>query len=135
MNEFHRYCTYFGCEYIEISNGTLPMTNKEKAAFIADFSDEFLVLSEVGGKDAELASRQSSEEWLEYIVEDMEAGAEKVITEARESGTGGICSSGGDVRFQIVDDIISSDIDINRLIFEAPNKTLQQGFIQKSGRM
>lgn len=82
VNEFHRYCTYFGCEYIEISNGTLPMTNKEKAAFIADFSDEFLVLSEVGSKDAELASRQSSEEWLEYIVEDMEAGAEKVITEA-----------------------------------------------------
>lgn len=111
------------------------MTNKEKAAYIADFSDEFLVLSEVGSKDAELASRQSSEEWLEYIVEDMEAGAEKVITEARESGTGGICSSSGDVRFQIVDDIISSDIDINRLIFEAPNKTLQQGFIQKSGRM
>lgn len=34
------------------------MTNKEKAAFIADFSDEFLVLSEVGSKDAELASRQ-----------------------------------------------------------------------------
>ncbi|MCP9301369.1 hypothetical protein NKU38_21875, partial [Bacillus halotolerans] len=27
VNEFHRYCTYFGCEYIEISNGTLPMTN------------------------------------------------------------------------------------------------------------
>ncbi|MGG1345314.1 phosphosulfolactate synthase [Bacillus subtilis] len=133
VNEFHRYCTYFGCEYIEISNGTLPMTNKEKAAYIADFSDEFLVLSEVGSKDAELASRQNSEEWLEYIVEDMEAGAEKVITEARESGTGGICSSSGDVRFQIVDDIISSDIDINRLIFEAPNKTLQLGFIQKIG--
>ncbi len=109
------------------------MTNKEKAAYIADFSDEFLVLSEVGDKDAELSSRQSSEEWLEYIVEDMEAGAEKVITEARESGTGGICSSGGDVRFQIVDDIISSDIDITRLIFEAPNKTLQQGFIQRIG--
>lgn len=47
------------------------------------------MLSEVGSKDAELASRQSSEEWLEYIVEDMEAGAEKVITEARESGTEG----------------------------------------------
>ncbi|MDO3660016.1 phosphosulfolactate synthase [Bacillus sp. C28GYM-DRY-1] len=133
VNEFHRYCTYFGCKYIEISNGTLPMTNKEKAAYIADFSDEFLVLSEVGSKDAELSSRQSSGEWLEYIIEDMEAGAEKVITEARESGTGGICSSSGDIRFQIVDDIISSKIDITRLIFEAPNKTLQQGFIQRIG--
>lgn len=111
------------------------MTNKEKAAFIADFSDEFLVLSEVGSKDAELASRQSSEEWLEYIVEDMEAGAEKVITEARESGTGGICSSSGDVRFQIVDDIISSDIDINRLILKRLTKRFSKGLFKKSGRM
>lgn len=135
MNEFHRYCTYFGCEYIEISNGTLPMTNKEKAAYIADFSDEFLVLSEVGSKDAELSSRQSSEEWLEYIVEDMEAGAEKVITEARESGTGGICSSSGDVRFQIVDDIISSNIDITRLILKRRTKRSSKGLFKGLGRM
>ncbi|GED02218.1 phosphosulfolactate synthase [Bacillus atrophaeus] len=133
VDEFYRYCISYGCEYIEISNGTIPITNKEKAAYITDFSREFNVFSEVGSKDNVISNQQGPEEWIESILEDIEAGSEKVITEARESGTGGLCSSNGDIRFQITDDILSSGIDINKLIFEAPNKTLQTGFIQKAG--
>ncbi|ALC83969.1 MULTISPECIES: phosphosulfolactate synthase [Bacillus] len=133
VDEFYTYCSLYGCEYIEISNGTFPLTNKEKARYIAEFSDQFHVFSEVGSKDPILSNEQSSAEWIEYIHEDIEAGSQKVITETRESGTGGLCSNNGEMRLEIVDDILSSRIDMNQLIFEAPNKTLQTTFIKKLG--
>jgi phosphosulfolactate synthase len=133
VDEFYRYCSRYGCEYIEISNGTIPITNKDKAYFISEFSDQFHVFSEVGSKDPIRANEQGCAEWIEYIYEDIDAGAEKVITETRESGTGGLCASNGDMRLQIVEGILSSEIDFNKLIFEAPNKSLQTTFIQKIG--
>ncbi|NHM33860.1 phosphosulfolactate synthase [Neobacillus terrae] len=133
IEEFYTYCKKYDCRHIEISNGTLSLSNKEKARHITDFSKEFHVFSEVGSKDSTLSREFSSSEWLEYILEDLEAGAKKVITEARESGTSGICSDTGEMRNDIVQEIISSNIPLNDIIFEAPSKQMQTFFIMLAG--
>ena len=57
----------------------------------------------------------------------------KVITEARESGRGGICSVDGSVKCGLIQKIVNSGIDFKNLIFEAPNKSLQVYFIKQFG--
>ncbi|RDU37723.1 phosphosulfolactate synthase [Neobacillus piezotolerans] len=131
LDDYYDYCKRFGCNHIEISNGTLPIPNKEKARHITNFSKEFTVFSEVGNKDSSVTASPS--EWLESIEEDLEAGAAKVITEARESGTSGICQPNGEMRFDIVNDILASGIPLDRILFEAPTKKMQTEFIRLAG--
>jgi phosphosulfolactate synthase len=133
VDEFYQLCQKYGCEYVEISNGTIPLSNKEKAKYIKSFSREFLVFSEVGSKDSLSSLNENIADWIEWMREDLEAGAHKVITEARESGTSGICSSNGELRFDLIDRILDSKIDLDRVIFEAPNKKLQTAFIKLVG--
>lgn len=133
IEDYYRYCKLYGCRYVEISNGTVRLSNKDKASFISDFSKEFHVFSEVGSKDSTLSSELESAEWIDYILEDLEAGAEKVITETRESGTSGLCKSDGEMRSQLIEEILHSGIASGDLIFEAPTKQLQTCFIEKIG--
>jgi phosphosulfolactate synthase len=71
--------------------------------------------------------------WITYIRQDMEAGATKVILEARESGTSGICRPDGTLRYGLIEEIVESGVAVEELIFEAPNKTLQTTFIKRLG--
>ncbi|AHE67640.1 hypothetical protein Loa_02096 [Legionella oakridgensis ATCC 33761 = DSM 21215] len=109
------------------------MDNHEKAMFIADFASEFEVFSEVGYKDQIRSQELHPAKWIEFINEDLNAGASRVITEARESGASGICRSNGELRYGLIEEIIHSGIDLNSLIFEAPNKDLQTYFIKHIG--
>ncbi|MGJ9383701.1 phosphosulfolactate synthase [Salipaludibacillus sp. CF4.18] len=133
LDDFYNYCKEFNCKYIEISNGTIDITNKEKASYISDFSSDFQVFSEVGYKDCDKSELITSTEWVEYIQEDFEAGAVKVITEARESGTSGLCTKDGEIKLQYLQDILAADINMKNIIFEAPLKKLQALFIKMIG--
>ncbi|PAD76553.1 phosphosulfolactate synthase [Paenibacillus campinasensis] len=133
LEDYRDFCLRCKATYIEISNGTLPISNREKANYIKQFSDDFLIMSEVGHKDDEVSETLTSSEWIESILEDLDAGAYKVITEARESGTSGICHSTGEMRLDIINDIVESGISLDRIIFEAPNKRMQTCFIQLVG--
>src|SRR5699024_4513559 len=133
VEEYYDYCQKFKCNYVEISNGTMSISNKEKASFVKVFSSEFTVFSEVGNKDTVMSNGQKSTEWVDNIQEDLEAGAEKVMTEARESGTSGMCREDGGIRLDIFDQIVHSGIPFEKLIFEAPNKKMQTFFIQHVG--
>lgn len=133
ISAYVAYCQRFACRYIEISNGTIALTNADKARVIADFAREFTVLSEVGYKNTEASQRLHPAKWIEYIQQDLAAGARKVITEARESGTSGICRPDGELRYGLIEEILQSSIDADDLIFEAPNKTLQTHFIRRIG--
>lgn len=133
LEDYRDFCLRCKATYIEISNGTLPISNREKAKYIKQFSDDFLIMSEVGHKDDEVSEALTSSEWIESILEDLDAGAYKVITEARESGTSGICHSTGEMRLDIINDIVESGISLDRIIFEAPNKRMQTCFIQLVG--
>ena len=133
LDWFYTYLKNYHCRYVEISNGTIYLTNKEKAQYISDFSQEFEVFSEVGYKDAQRSLDLPPEKWVEYILEDMEAGAVKVITESRESGRSGICLPNGSIRCDLIQQIFNSGINLENLIFEAPNKSMQVYFIKQLG--
>jgi phosphosulfolactate synthase len=133
LDAYAQYCHRFGCRYVEISNGTIDLNNDDKARLITEFSNEFLVVSEVGYKDSSRSQQMTNDEWIEYIQQDLAAGATRVITEARESGTTGIADANGQARGDLIEDIIASGIDTGRVIFEAPRKELQVYFVRRLG--
>jgi phosphosulfolactate synthase len=118
---------------VEVSNGTIALSNTAKAAYIRKCADDFMVLSEVGFKDADRSLRLSPAQWVDCIGEDLEAGASLVITGARESGKSGICRADGELRWGLIEDILASGIGADRLLFEAPTRNLQTHFITRVG--
>jgi phosphosulfolactate synthase len=133
LDAFRDLCHQFSCSHVEVSNGTIPLSNTEKAGYIRKLSDEFTVISEVGFKDPEQSEKLPPCDWIEFIHEDLEAGASLVTTEARESGRSGICRPDGQLRFGLIEEILASDVPIDRLLFEAPSTTLQTYFIKRVG--
>ena len=107
FESFLTLCRLCDCRFVEVSNGTMPMSNHDKADYIRRCSDEFTVLSEVGFKDPG-RSAELTPEWVEAIHIDLDAGASLVITEARESGKSGICRPDGTPRQELVDAILGA---------------------------
>lgn len=133
VEDYKAYCRTYGCTHVEISNGTVELSNTEKARYIEEFAADFTVFSEVGYKDSDRSLNLHPARWIQFMREDLNAGAVKVITEARESGTSGICRADGEVRYGLIEEILDSDIPTANIIFEAPNKELQNFFIHKVG--
>jgi phosphosulfolactate synthase len=119
-----------GIAYIEVSDGTIDLDHGRKLELIARLSNEFTVLSEVGSKDN--ARIMAPYRWVEQIERELEAGAWKVIAEARETGTAGIFRPDGEVRMGLIDEIAHA-VDPGRLLFEAPRKEQQVWFVRRFG--
>jgi phosphosulfolactate synthase len=130
VDEYKRWLTDLGLNHVEISDGTVEIPREEKLELIADLARDFTVLSEVGSKDSEVNFAPYL--WVQWIKEELEAGAWKVITEAREGGTAGIFRPNGEMRTGLIDEIVH-DIDVNDLIFEAPTKASQAWFVKEFG--
>ncbi len=130
LDEYKRWLERLGLTHVEISDGTIEIPRERKLELIADFARDFTVLSEVGSKDSEVVF--APYEWVEWIKEEREAGAWKVITEAREGGTAGIFRPSGEMRTGLVDEIAHS-IDFHDLVWEAPTKASQAWFIKHFG--
>lgn len=133
VSAYAAYCQEHGCQYVEISNGTIPLSTREKGRIITDFAQDFAVLSEVGSKDSQVSERISPAMWIEALRDDLAAGATKAITEARESGTSGICRADGQLRYSVIEAMLASGLEPRDLIFEAPTKALQSYFIRRLG--
>ena len=133
LDEYRRFCRDHGARHVEVSNGTVTMSNREKAGYVQDLAAEFTVLSEVGYKDPIRSALLTPAEWALYLRQDLDAGATLVITEARESGQSGICDENGELRHGAFDEIVGSGIDLDRVVFEAPTKRLQTRFIKELG--
>jgi phosphosulfolactate synthase len=130
LDEYKSWLRDLGLTHVEISDGTVEIPRERKLELIADFARDFTVLSEVGSKDSEVVF--APYEWVEWITEELAAGAWKVITESRESGTAGIFRPSGEMRTGLVDEIAHS-IDFHDLIWEAPTKSSQAWFIKHFG--
>ena len=117
-------------QHVEISDGTITLPHEEKLDLIERLSSDFTVLSEVGSKDN--TRIMAPYRWVELIQAELEAGAWKVIAEARESGTSGIYRHDGEVRMGLIDEIVHA-VDPDSLIFEAPRKDQQVWFIRRFG--
>jgi phosphosulfolactate synthase len=130
LDEYKQWLTELGLDHVEISDGTVEIPRERKLELIADFARDFTVLSEVGSKDSEVVF--APYEWVEWIKAEKDAGAWKVITEAREGGTAGIFRPSGEMRTGLVDEIAHS-IDFHDLVWEAPTKASQAWFIKHFG--
>ena len=120
-----------GLRHVEVSDGTIALDGEVKSHLIRSLvANEFIVLSEVGSKDADFI--MAPYVWVEQIERDLEAGAWKVIAEARESGTAGIYRADGEVRTGLIDEIAHA-IDADKLIFEAPQREQQVWLLNKFG--
>jgi phosphosulfolactate synthase len=130
LDEFKRWLVNQRFSHVEISDGTLEIPRERKLALIEEFAQDFTVLSEVGSKDADV--NYAPYLWVEWIKEELEAGAWKVVTEGRESGTAGIYRPTGEMRTGLVDEIVH-EISVGDLIFEAPTKSSQAWFVKQFG--
>jgi len=133
FDDYKRFCVELGCEHVEVSNGTVTMSNAEKASYIRKLTGDFTVVSEVGFKDPDRSEQLPPSKWIEYINEDLAAGATMVTLEARESGKSGICRPDGALRFGLIEDVLSAGVGQDQLLFEAPTTTLQTYFITRLG--
>jgi phosphosulfolactate synthase len=130
VDEYKSWLRELGLTYVEISDGTLDIPRERKLELIEDFARDFTVLSEVGSKDTEV--NYAPYLWVQWIKEELAAGAWKVITEAREGGTAGIFRPTGEMRTGLVDEI-AHEIDVDDLVFEAPAKSAQAWFVRHFG--
>jgi phosphosulfolactate synthase len=119
-----------GLGHVEVSDGTVAVEPEDKRELIARLAKEFVVFSEVGSKDAR--EIMAPYRWVEQIEAELEAGAWKVIAEARESGNAGIYRPDGEVRMGLIDEIAHA-VDPRKLIFEAPRKDQQVWFLRRFG--
>ena len=132
FEEFRQLCRRVGVSTVEVSNGTISMSNTEKGAWIRKLVDEFEVVSEVGLKQGTPETELTPQMWADYVEEDLANGAHLVITEARESGTAGIAGADGQPKDSILDAVLAV-VPADKLIFEAPSKELQRHLIRKVG--
>jgi len=130
VDDYKAWVTKLGLTHVEISDGVIDLPRERKLELIADFARDFTVLSEVGSKDADVV--YAPYQWVAWIKEELEAGAWKVITEGRESGSAGIYRPGGEMRTGLVDEI-AHEIAVEDLIFEAPTKGSQAWFVREFG--
>ena len=130
LAEWKDFISDLGLRHVEVSDGTLEVPHEQKLACIEEYAADFTVLSEVGSKDGDAVI--APYRWAEMIRGELDAGAWKVITEARESGTAGVFRGDGEVRSGLIDEIAQS-VDVDRLLFEAPQKAQQVWFIRAFG--
>jgi phosphosulfolactate synthase len=119
-----------GIEHVEVSSGVVPMPPEEKAQLIATLARDRTVYAEIGEKDPR--ALMAPYRWVALIREALEAGATQVVCEGRADGSAGVFRPDGEVRTGLVDEIVH-EIDIHRLIFEAPQRHQQIWFIERYG--
>ncbi|MBO6622011.1 MAG: phosphosulfolactate synthase [Balneola sp.] len=130
LDEYLKLLDKHKIDTLEVSNGTIWLSDEKKQKIIRELSKDFKVYSEVGSKNPnEIVPPYK---WVKVIREELEAGAEKVICEARESGTVGVFRPNGEIRSGLIEEI-TDQIDVEKLIFEAPKKEQQVWFIKKYG--
>ena len=130
LDDYRRWLVENRFSHVEVSDGTIDLARETKLELVAELAGDFTVLSEVGSKRSEVV--YAPYQWVEWMREDLDAGAWKVITEGREEGTAGIYRRDGDMRTGLIDEIVHG-IEVGDIVFEAPTKASQAWFVRKFG--
>lgn len=130
FNEYVNWLKKLRLEVVEVSDGSIRLRPSEKVKFISRLAQEFRVLSEVGSKESGILI--SPNKWKNMMERELQAGAWKVIAEARESGTVGIYRPGGHPHVALIRQILRR-IPEESIIWEAPQKSQQTYFIKLLG--
>ena len=130
FDDYLRVVDKYNLEHVEVSDGSITMGHDDKCDYIQRLSKNYTVLSEVGSKDA--AKIIPPYKWIDQMRTELEAGAWKVIGEARESGNVGLFRDSGEVRQGLVEEILTQ-IPKDKILWEAPQKSQQVWFIKLCG--
>lgn len=132
-NQFDDYVELlkkYNVTHAEVSDGSVVMPHELKLKYISKLAQTCTVLSEVGSKDVDKIIPPYK--WIELMRKELDAGAWKVIGEAREGGNVGLFRSSGEVREGLVEEILTQ-IPSEKIIWEAPQKGQQVWFIELLG--
>lgn len=133
-NMFSKYCDFIEeleIDTVEISDGSIKMNHNQKCEYINELANKKMtVFSEVGYKSSTKILAPSK--WIKLMEKEIEAGSWKVIAEARESGNVGLYRSGGEVRSDLIEEILTK-IPKDKILWEAPKKQQQVFFIKLLG--
>jgi len=134
VEEYFQEARSLGFETLEISNGTVEIETEEKCSIIEMAVDEgFRVISEVGKKDPSMDRLLEPEDRVTLVEADLRAGASMVLMEARESGQNiGIYDERGNIKEDEFN-YLTERLPMERIIWEAPQKSQQVYFILKIG--
>jgi phosphosulfolactate synthase len=130
MDDYRRFLDEYEMEVVEVSDGVMELDHDLKCEYISSLGKNYTVLSEVGTK---LKGKEiSNDKWISYMQTEMQAGAWKVIAEARESGNIGIYNDDGSANFELILSIKKA-VDPDVILWEAPLKAQQVWFIKLLG--
>jgi len=130
FEDYRRLLDKYRLSFVEVSDGSITLDHDEKCEYIRTLAKEVTVLSEVGSKDA--AKIIPPYKWIDQMQKELNAGAWKVIGEAREGGNVGLFRDSGEVRQGLVEEILTQ-ISEEKIIWEAPQKEQQVWFIKLLG--
>lgn len=130
FDDYRKILDKYNMTFAEVSDGSIELDHDIKCNYIAKLADQVTVLSEVGSKDVEKIIPPYK--WIKLMQTELDAGAWKVIGEARESGNVGLFRSSGEVRSGLVEEILTK-IPFEKIIWEAPLKAQQVWFIKLLG--
>lgn len=130
FDDYQKILDDYEVPYAEVSDGSIELSHDKKLMYISKLSNQVTVLSEVGSKDVEKIIPPYL--WIELMQKELDAGAWKVIGEAREGGNVGLFRSTGEVRSGLVQEILTK-IPSEKIIWEAPQKSQQVWFIKLLG--
>lgn len=130
LDGFKRVLDKYKMDTLEISDGSMDMEHDLKCGYISEFSKNYTVLSEVGSKRADVIL--TDEQWLQEMQTEHKAGSAFVIAEAREAGNIGIYDSTGAAKKSLIN-LITEHFDVNKILWEAPQKNQQLYFIKEFG--
>lgn len=122
-----------GFTAMEVSEGTVELDRITRRRLITKgVACGLVVLSEVGKKDT--SRPLDVDAAADAIREDLDMGASWVIVEGRDSGRGvGVYDEHGRVRTDTVEGLIARVGNVERLMWEAPQVTQQNGWLQRFG--
>jgi phosphosulfolactate synthase len=130
IDDYRRFLEEYEMEMVEVSDGVMELDHDLKCEYIVSLSKDFTVLSEVGSK---LKGKEiSNEKWISFMQTELQAGAWKVIAEARESGNMGIYNDDGSANFELIL-AIKKALNPDDILWEAPLKNQQVWFIKLLG--
>jgi len=130
FNDYRDVLEKYELKFAEVSDGSITLDHAKKCEYITTLAKDVTVLSEVGSKDA--AKIIPPYKWIDQMRKELDAGAWKVIGEAREGGTVGLFRDSGEVRQGLVEEILTQ-IPEDKIIWEAPQKEQQVWFIKLIG--
>ncbi|HRH10726.1 MAG TPA: phosphosulfolactate synthase [Bacteroidia bacterium] len=130
FDDYLKYISDLGLDSAEVSDGSIELEHDKKCEYITRLAKDFTVLSEVGSKEEGVIIHPAR--WIKMMQNELEAGSEKVIAEARESGTVGIFHKNGSAHTLLIHRIVNK-VKLENVIWETPQKSQQVYFLKLFG--